>query len=68
MKTQPRLNESVHFGDELIVRETNERVVLLGRIDMGGTLLVGKPGEDPWQIHEDDIVTLKERHGCACCQ
>ena len=56
------------FGDELIVRATNERVYLLGVLDMGGTLLVGRPGEEPFQLHEEEVMTLKERHGgCGCC-
>lgn len=57
------------FGDELILRETNERVVLLGIInDEAGILLVATPGEEPYEVHEDDIMTLGERHsGCGCC-
>lgn len=58
----------MHFGDELVVRATEERVFLITRVDIGGTLLVGRPGEEPFQVHEDDVMTLKERHGCACCE
>jgi hypothetical protein len=57
----------MRFGDELIVRATNERVFLITRIDMGGTLLVGRPDMEPFQLHEDEIETLGERHGCGCC-
>lgn len=57
----------MQFGDELVVRATNERVILLGRLDMSGNILVGKPDEDPFQLHEDEVMELNERHGCACC-
>lgn len=65
--TPRRLLRSVQFGDELILRATEERVLLLGRLDMAGTLLVGKPGEEPFQVHEDEVMTLRERHSCSCC-
>ena len=58
----------MHFGDELVVRDTEERVFLITRLDVGGTLLVGRPGAEPFQVHEDEVMTLKERHGCACCE
>lgn len=64
---RPRL-AGVHFGDELVIRATNERVFLITRIDVAGNILVGRPGLDPFQVHEDDVMTLKERHGCSCCQ
>ncbi len=57
----------MRFGDELIVRATNERVVLLGVLDQSGTLLVGRPEEEPFTLQEEEVQTLNDRHGCGCC-
>ena len=58
----------MRFGDELVIRESNERVILLGVLDLAGTLLVGRPGEDPFQVQESEVMTLREVHGgCGCC-
>ena len=63
-----RPSPALRFGDELVVRATNERVFLITRLDVAGNLLVGRPGEEPFQVHEDEVMTLTERHGgCGCC-
>lgn len=58
----------VKFGDELVIRATNERVILLGVLDMSGTLLVGKPESEPFQVTEEEVLSLNEKYsGCGCC-
>lgn len=58
---------NLRFGDELVVRATGERVFLLSVLDMSGSLLVGKPEAEPFQVHADEVLTLRARHGCGCC-
>jgi hypothetical protein len=56
-------------GDELVLRESNERVVLVAVLtDAAGALLVATAGEAPFEVRRDDVMTLRERHAsCGCC-
>jgi hypothetical protein len=55
-------------GQVVRLRATEEPVTLVAVLDAGGSLLlVAPPGEEPFQVHRDEVVTDAERHGCACC-
>ena len=54
-------------GDELVVRESNERVRLVAVLDSAGTLLIEDAAGATWSLPPDEVMTLHERHGCACC-
>lgn len=56
-------------GDELVLRETNERVQLLAVVNgAAGTLLVEDADGEAFEVARDDVQTLAERHSsCGCC-
>ncbi|HVM44641.1 MAG TPA: hypothetical protein VM582_01800 [Candidatus Thermoplasmatota archaeon] len=54
-------------GDEVVVRATGERALVLAVLDAAGTLLL-RAGEDEFQAARDDVEWPWARHaGCACC-
>lgn len=58
----------MRFGDELILRATNERVVLLGILDAEtGAIRVGSPTRTPFEANEADVRPVREGPaGCGC--
>jgi len=57
----------VEPGDELVIRATGERAVLVAVVDAAGTLLL-RVGEEEFLAERDDVEPPWARHaGCACC-
>lgn len=55
-------------GDEVVLSDSGERVVLVARKDAGGTLLVEDAEGSLFEVARADVMTLAERHsGCGCC-
>jgi hypothetical protein len=58
---------AVHPGETLRLRATDEPVTLVAVLDAGGSLLLVRAPDAEFQVHRDDVMTDRERHGCACC-
>lgn len=57
----------MRFGDELILRGTNERVILITVEDGdAGTLRVGSPTRPAFVVSADDVVPVNPSKGCGC--
>lgn len=55
-------------GDEVVVRATGERAVVVAVVDAAGTLLLQVAGEEPFQVERDDVEWPWSKHrSCACC-
>ncbi|HEX2022091.1 MAG TPA: hypothetical protein VHH36_05215 [Candidatus Thermoplasmatota archaeon] len=55
-------------GDEVILRDSGERLTLVAPKDAGGTLLVEDAAGDRFEVDRTEVMTLAERHGgCGCC-
>lgn len=55
-------------GDEVVVRATGERALVVAIVDAAGTLLVKVAEEEPFQAERDDVEWPWAKHaGCACC-
>lgn len=57
----------MHPGETLRLRATEEPVTLVAVLDAGGAMLLVRDAEGEFQVHRDDVMTDRERHGCACC-
>lgn len=56
-------------GETVVLRETEEHVVVLAVVDAAGSLLVQPREGAPFQVAPDDVEPLWARHaGCACCR
>lgn len=68
MKHSCVLRRRMRFGDELYLRGTNERVVLLGVVDSDeGLLRVGSPSRGSFDVRDDEVAPVRPRHdGCGC--
>jgi hypothetical protein len=57
----------VNAGAAVRIRATHEPAVVLAVVDGAGSLLVRVPGEEPFLVARDDVLTDAERHSCGCC-
>lgn len=58
----------VEPGDEVVVRATGERALVVAVVDASGTLLLRVRDEDPFQLARDDVEWPWSKHAsCACC-
>lgn len=54
-------------GDEVVIRATGERALVVAVVDAAGTLLV-RTHDEEFQAAPDDVEWPWARHaGCACC-
>ena len=55
-------------GEVVRLRATDEPLTVLAIVDSGGSLLlVRAQDEGEFEVSRDEVLTDRERHGCACC-